>query len=90
MSGPKHTPGPIFLDSFSGSAANLKPSLRTPQHVLSALRRDPRVSTFDMSECSWLCGCIDILKRDGHITEDESEPYPWHRYVITAATGPAA
>ena len=80
-----NTFGPIFLDSFSGGAADLKPANRTPNHVLAALSQDQRVSTFDMSEKPWLCGCIDILKRDGLIVEDKSEPYPWHRYNVTAA-----
>ena len=74
--------GPIFLDSFSGAAADLKPSKRTPHHVLAALSKDPRVSTFDMSEKPWLVACISSLKASGRITEDKSEPYPWHRYVV--------
>ncbi len=74
--------GPVFIDSFSGGAANLKPRDRTPNGVLAALQRDPRVSTFDLSELPWLRGCIDILKRDGRITEDKTEPYPWHKFNI--------
>lgn len=72
----------IFIDSFSGLAADLKPRQRTPAGVLAALRCNPRVSTWDMSEKPWLCGCINTLIREGRITEDKSEPYPWHRYVI--------
>lgn len=74
----------IFLDSFSGAAADLKRGQRTPESVLTALRKNPLVSTFDMSENAWLSSCIDDLKRAGHITEDKNEPYPWHRYVVVA------
>ena len=72
----------IYLDSFSGSAAELPKQKRTPENVLKALRSDPRVSTFDMSECRWLRNCISELKATGKIEEDKSEPYPWHRYVV--------
>ena len=73
----------IYIDSFSGTAADLPPSKRTPGHVLRALARDPRVSTFDMGESRWLRGCIDALVRLEHINPDPAEPYPWHRYDIT-------
>lgn len=69
------------LDSFSGPAALLPPSRRTPEHVLAALRMNPRVSTWDMSE-AWLRGCIEALKNNGRIIEDKDEPYPWHRYIV--------
>lgn len=75
------------FDSFSGLAAELPLSKRTPSHVLEALTRNPRVSTFDMSELPWLRGCIDSLKSSKQITEDPDEPYPWHLfYVTTPAT----
>ena len=77
--------GPIFIDSFSGYVAYLKPSHRTPSRVLEVLAKHPRVSTWDMSELAWLRGCIDVLERDGLIAEDKSEQYPWHRYNVTAA-----
>ena len=70
------------LDSFSGPAALLPPSRRTPEHVLAALRMNPRVSTWDMSETAWLRGCIEALKNHGRIIEDKDEPYPWHRYIV--------
>ena len=73
----------IHIDSFSGSAAELRPSERTPGHVLRTLARDPRVSTFDLSESRWLSGCIDALVQIGYIKPDPDEPYPWHRYTIT-------
>lgn len=72
------------FDSFSGPAALLPKNLRTPAGVLSALQRNPRVSTWDMSEMPWLRGCIDALKASGQITEDKDEPYPWHLYLITS------
>lgn len=70
------------FDSFSGLAAQLPPSRRTPAGVLAALRLNPRISTWDMSETAWLRRCIDALKNGGQITEDKSEPYPWHRYIV--------
>ena len=73
----------IYIDSFSGSAAELQPSQRTPGHVLRTLTRDPRVSTFDLSELRWLAGCIYTLTQAEYINSDPSEPYPWHRYTIT-------
>lgn len=72
------------FDSFSGLAAELPPSRRTPAHVLAALTRNPRVSTFDMSELPWLRGCIDSLKSSGQIAEDPNEPYPWHLFHVKA------
>lgn len=74
----------IFLDSFSGAAADLKKGQRSAENVLTVLAKNPRVSTWDM-EAAWLRGAIAQLQRDGPITEDKSEPYPWHRYAITAA-----
>lgn len=71
-----------MFDSFSGPASELPPSKRTPSHVLAALRINPRVSTFDMSETPWLRGCIDSLKNSGHIVEDKDEPYPWHLFLV--------
>jgi hypothetical protein len=54
--------------------------------VLAVLKRNPRVSTFDMSETPWLRWCIDILKSAGQIDEDKDEPYPWHLYIVQKAT----
>ena len=80
---PTATTSRIYLDSFSGAAADLPPSKRTPGHALRALARDTRVSTFDMSESCWLRGCIDALVQLEYIKPDPAEPYPWHRYTIT-------
>lgn len=73
----------IYIDSFSGTAADLHRSKRTPGHVLRALARDPRVSTFDMCKSRWLRGCIDGLVHIEYIKPDPAEPYPWHRYTMT-------
>lgn len=73
------------FDSFSGHAAQLPPNRRTPAGVLAALRINPRISTWDMSETPWLRGCIDSLKNSGQITEDKDEPYPWHLYIVQPA-----
>lgn len=75
----------IHIDSFSGSAAQLPRGKRTAENVLASLRSNPRVSTFDLSENKWLCGCIAELKNSGQITEDEDEPYPWHLYLVKPA-----
>jgi DNA-binding HxlR family transcriptional regulator len=74
----------IFLDSFSGAAADLKKGQRSAENVLAVLAKSPRVSTWDM-EAAWLRGALAQLQRDGLISEDKSEPYPWHRYTVTAA-----
>ena len=74
------TPG--MLDSFSGPAAQLPPNRRTPAGVLAALRMNPYVSTWDMSETAWLRGCIETIKNNGRISEDKNEHYPWHRYIV--------
>lgn len=74
----------VFLDSFSGPAAELKGGQRTSANVLAALAKNPRVSTWDMSENPWLYACIKELKTAGKIIEKD-EPYPWHRYEIVEA-----
>lgn len=71
----------VFLDSFSGSILDLKPKQRTKENALAVLAKDPRVSTWDMSEYPWVRNLIEDLLRDGKIVA-EDEPYPWHRYRI--------
>lgn len=73
--------GRIFIDSFSGPASDLKASHRTPAKVLECLKKNPRVSTWDMSEHPWLQGCIAGLEKQGLI-KSVPEPYPWHRWEI--------
>lgn len=74
----------MHIDTFSGPAADLPRGQRTPENVLAALKKNPRVSTFDMSECRWLRGCLDELKCRGLIVEQD-EPYPWHRFKVRDA-----
>ena len=74
----------VFLDSFSGGAADLKKAQRNRDNVLGALDKDPRVSCFDLSEHHWLWSLIVELKTAGLINE-VTEPYPWNRYEITEA-----
>lgn len=76
----------IFLDSFSGTAAELPKGRRTDADVLEALRTDPRVSTFDMGELPWLRSIIKSLKADGSIVEID-EPYPWLRFKVSGSPG---
>lgn len=72
----------VIVDSFSGPASHLKGHNRTAENVLSALRRNPRVSTWNMSEHAWLRSAINELELTGRITEDKKEPYPWHRFNV--------
>lgn len=74
----------MHIDTFSGPAAELPRGRRTPEEVLAALKKNPRVSTFDMGESRWLRGCIDELKSQGLIVEQD-EPYPWHRFEVRDA-----
>ena len=61
--------GRVFIDSFTGPAANLPKGERTPDNVMEALRRNGRVSTWDMSENRWLRDCIRQLLKDARIVE---------------------
>jgi hypothetical protein len=72
----------IFIDSFSGSAADIPKSKLTQESVLSALERDSRLSTWDMSESPKLRMIISKLERSGSINPVASE-YPWHRWELT-------
>ena len=78
--------GRVFIDSFTGPAANLPKGERTPDNVMEALRRNGRVSTWDMSENRWLRDCIRQLLKDARIVEINGEAYPWHRYRVLAAS----
>lgn len=71
----------VFLDSFTGSAAHLPRGKRTPENVLGALKRDPRISTWDMDQ-TWLRQCLARLEATGKIKQDQSESYPWLRFII--------
>ena len=74
----------VFVDSFSGAMAELPPGKRTVEDGLRALLADPRVSTFERG-APWLERLIDDLKARDLIIEDHAEPYPWHRFNLTAA-----
>lgn len=70
-----------MVDSFSGSVADLPPSARGEAEILSALRRDPRVSHWDMSEIGWLLTSITRLQRQGKIRFAGGQ-FPWHDIEI--------
>jgi len=63
---------------------HLKKGQRTEANVLAALRRDPRISTWDMSEHPWLVSIIADLQKSGAILSMR-EPYPWHRFKVLDA-----
>jgi len=72
----------IFIDSFSGDAANIKPKERTVENLVLVLKENPKISTWDFSENPWLHRLIkDALEK--WMIKEAYEPYPWHRYVIT-------
>ena len=73
--------GRVHICSFSSSAAELPKGRRSAADVLEALRTSPRISSFDMSEHSWLADAIHELKRAGQVKEI-AEPYPWHHYKV--------
>lgn len=79
----------ILLDSWSSPAAELPKSRRTPEGVLRALRTNPRISTFDLSEYRWLNQCVNQLLGTGQIVACAGEPYPWHRFEIVTKAGGA-
>ena len=72
----------IFLDSFCGALAELRPGRRTVADGLQALANDPRVSTFERG-APWLERLIRELISDGLAAENKAEPYPWHRFNLT-------
>lgn len=73
----------IHLDSFSNAGVmDLKKSLRNENGVLNALKINPKVSTWDMSENVWLVNIISSLKKK-ELIRDVKEDYPWHRYELT-------
>lgn len=73
-----------ILCRFSGSLGELSKGHRTIAEALCVLSEDPRVSTFERGT-PWLERLLADLKAQGLIVEDESEPYPWHRFNLTAA-----
>lgn len=75
--------GRVHICDFSSSVAELPKGRRSAADVLEALRTNPRISNFDMSEHNWLADAIHELKRSGQIKEI-AEPYPWHHYKVVA------
>lgn len=73
----------VFLDSFTGAVADLKPKQRTIENVLIVLDDSPLVSTWDMSSNRWLQQMVAVLVQRKFIEEDKKERYPWHRYKVT-------
>lgn len=71
----------IFIDSFSGCAAGIKPKDRTVDKLIDVLKENPRISCFDMSEKPWLCSLVNQAKKDGFIKQI-NEPYPWLKYIV--------
>lgn len=72
----------VYLDSFSGDAAGLPKHLRNSDGVLAALKKNPRVSAWDMSEHNYLRTAILDLKKRGLI-EEIPAAFPWHKYKVT-------
>jgi hypothetical protein len=70
-----------FIDSFSGSAADIPKSKLTEGSVLSALLRDPKLSTWAMAESPKLRAIISKLELSGKI-KTVASGYPWHRWEI--------
>lgn len=71
----------VMIDSFSGAVADLKRHNRTPEKVIECLRKNPRVSVWDM-DTDWLRNILMMLARQGKIVDDGKEPYPWIRYKV--------
>ena len=72
----------IHICSFSSAAAELSKKLRNESGVLQALKVDPYVSTFDMSEKVWLRKIIARLEDLGLIKRVDN-PYPWCKWLLT-------
>lgn len=71
----------IFLTSFGSDVEDLKSKDRTASNVVMALKNNPRISTFTMSENKWLCNIIENLEAKEIIVPLE-EPYPWLRWKV--------
>lgn len=72
----------VHIDSFSGPVSMLPKGQRSDIYILTALHKNPRVSTFDMGGNEWLWRAIVRMEKSG-LLASEDEPYPWHRYRIT-------
>jgi hypothetical protein len=74
--------GSVFLDSFSGKVAELKPRQQRDLFlVLQVLVNNPSVSTWDMGEHN-LWRTMNELKYF-HLIEDIERAYPWNEFKVT-------
>jgi len=72
----------MIVCSFSGGVADLKPrEQRDTTKVLTALKKDQNVSTWDMGEHG-LWKTIQALEVEGLVVNEPRE-CPWLRYVVT-------
>jgi len=71
----------MHICNFSGDVVALKRGSRTDENVISVLKANPKISTWDMSENPWLCLIIKRLLKLKKIKEEESD-YPWHKYSV--------
>ncbi len=70
-------------DNYSDvSVLDLKRGSRNANTVLNALRINPRISSFSISENIWLANIINKLIKDGLIIQ-MSELFPVSRYSLT-------
>lgn len=73
----------VFLDKFSGEIVDLPKNQRTELNMLIALKKCPRVSTWDMEQI-WLVDALSSLIEEGYIEDISSTvQYPWHKYKLT-------
>lgn len=75
----------VFIDCFSGKIGDLKPKQRgSIRTVLSVLRSDPNVSTWDMDDGKRypLWKTVEKLQKLGYVKSVDRE-YPWLRFEIT-------
>ena len=73
----------MHICSFTNATAvDLKKSLRNENGVLNALRINPRLSTWDMSENAWLRNIVESLE-DKRLILPVDETYPWHKWELT-------
>lgn len=76
----------VHLCSFAGGVVRLSPKQRKDKaSILAALKNDPRISTWDMSEGRpRLWRIIYEMEREGLIVEMPAE-YPWHKFQLSDA-----
>ena len=76
----------VHLCSFSGGVARLTAKQRKDKvSILAALKNDPRISTWDMSEGRpRLWRIIYEMRHEGLIFEIPAE-YPWHEFQLSDA-----